>query len=47
MGVTIFGRSILWYLEGQKKEAIKLIFYKLSVLFVALVALFIILTIVK
>ncbi len=47
MGVTIFGRSILWYLEGQKVEAIKLIFYKLSILFVASALLFIVLVILK
>ncbi len=35
MGMTIFGRSIMWYLDGQKKEAVKLLFYKLFYLFVA------------
>jgi hypothetical protein len=34
MGLTIFARSIMWYLDGQKKEAIKLLFYKLAYLFV-------------
>ncbi len=34
MGLTIFGRSIMWYLDGQKKEAVKLLFYKLAYLFV-------------
>lgn len=34
MGLTIFGRTIIWYLDGQKKEAIKLLFYKLAYLFV-------------
>lgn len=34
MGMTIFGRSIMWYLDGQKKEAVKLLFYKLAYLFV-------------
>lgn len=34
MGMTIFGRSIMWYLDGQKKEAVRLLFYKLAYLFV-------------
>jgi hypothetical protein len=34
MGLTIFGRSIMWYLDGQKKEAVKLLFYKLVYLFI-------------
>jgi len=34
MGMTIFARSIMWYLDGQKKEAIKLLFYKLAYLLV-------------
>ena len=34
MGLTIFGRSIIWYLDGQKKEAVKLLFYKLAYLFI-------------
>ncbi|MFA6253024.1 MAG: hypothetical protein WCV69_02035 [Patescibacteria group bacterium] len=33
MGLTIFGRTIVWYLDGQKKEAVKLLFYKLAYLF--------------
>jgi hypothetical protein len=37
MGMTIFGRSIMWYLDGQKKEAVKLLFYKLAYLFVFMV----------
>jgi hypothetical protein len=34
MGMIIFGRSIMWYLDGQKKEAVKLLFHKLTYLFV-------------
>jgi len=37
MGVTIFGRPILWYLDGFKKEAVKLIGYTLGILFVILI----------
>lgn len=47
MGVTIFGRSILWYLDGQKKEAVKLIAYKLVALFIVLVLIVGILSILK
>lgn len=38
MGVLIFGRSILWYLDGQKKEALNLLVYKFILLFVFLAA---------
>jgi len=37
MGLTIFGRAILWYLDGHKKEALTLVAYKLGFLFVILV----------
>ena len=40
MGVTIFGRSILWYLDGHKKEALLLVAYKLGFLFVVLFLIF-------
>jgi len=33
MGITIFGRPILWYLEGKRKEAILLVFYTIGFLF--------------
>lgn len=29
MGLTIFGRPILWYLGGQKREALSLVYYTL------------------
>lgn len=29
MGLTIFGRPILWYLGGQKHEALSLVYYTL------------------
>lgn len=39
-GVLIFGRPILWYLDGKKKEAVALLFYTLGcVLIIAIVAL--------
>ena len=37
MGVLIFGRPVMWYLDGAKKEAIKLLFYTLGFILVALV----------
>lgn len=43
MGITIFGRPILWYLDGFKKEAVKLVVYTLGFLFVILVFVFAIL----
>lgn len=40
MGMTIFGRSIFWYLDGEKKAAIQLIFYKLGFIFVIILLVF-------
>jgi hypothetical protein len=40
MGVIVFGRPILWYLDGFKKEAVKLIFYTLFFLFIIMVVIF-------
>jgi len=34
MGLLIFGKSILMYLEGEKKDAIKLTIYTITSLFV-------------
>lgn len=31
-GSLIFGRPILWYLEGKKNEALNLLFYTLGIL---------------
>jgi len=36
MGMTVFGRSVLWYLEGKKIEAVKLTI--LTVLFLITIA---------
>jgi hypothetical protein len=33
-GSLVFGRSVLWYFEGQKKEALSLLAYTLGFLFV-------------
>lgn len=37
MGIAIFGRPVMWYLDGLKKEALSLIFYTLGFLFVILI----------
>ncbi len=37
MGIVIFGKPILWYLDGFKKEAVKLVLYSMGFLFVILV----------
>lgn len=42
MGVLIFGRPILWYMDGRKKEAVSLISYTLSVFFIIMFLAFII-----
>ncbi len=40
MGVIVFGRPALWYLDGFKKEAVKLVFYTLFFLFIVMVIVF-------
>lgn len=37
MGILIFGRPVMWYLDGAKKEAMKLLFCTLGFIFIALV----------
>ncbi len=43
MGLAIFGRPIMWYLSGQKTEAVKLVFYTLGFLVVIALIIFLIL----
>lgn len=43
MGVTIFGRPLTWYLDGQKKEAILLVSYTLALLLFIAIIVFLIL----
>lgn len=38
MAITIFGRSVMWYLDGKKKEAVQLLGYTLG--FLVIIALF-------
>ncbi len=41
-GFLIFGRPVMWYLEGNKEDALKLFAYTLGVFFVTtLIALFV------
>ncbi|MFA5126824.1 MAG: hypothetical protein WC465_02360 [Patescibacteria group bacterium] len=47
MGLTIFGRSIIWYVDGQKKEALRLIFCKLAFLLIIILLVFLGLVIIK
>lgn len=39
-GSLVFGRPVLWYMDGKKKEALRLFIYTLAFLFVVLVILF-------
>lgn len=43
MGLTIFGRAIMWYLGGDKKEAVRLVGYTLVWLFLITLLVFLIL----
>ncbi len=43
MGVVIFGRPIMWYLNGLKKEAITLTLYTLGFLLIAAIIFFVVL----
>jgi len=45
-GFLVFGRPVLWYLDGKKKEALSLLGYTLGVLFVITVFAFSVLYIV-
>jgi cytochrome c oxidase assembly factor CtaG len=38
VGALIFGRPILWYLDGKKKEAVSLLFYTLGFFFIITIA---------
>lgn len=39
-GFLIFGRPILWYLDGKKKEAVSLLAYTLSIFLIITIASF-------
>jgi len=40
VGVSIFGRPIIWYLDGKRTEAVHLLAYTLGIFFVIAVLLF-------
>lgn len=40
-GTLVFGRPILWYMDGKKKEAISLISYTLGILLIITILVFI------
>lgn len=42
-GFLVFGKPILWYLDGRKKQAVSLLLYTLAILFALVVISFIIL----
>lgn len=44
-GSLVFGRSVLWYLDGNKKEAILLLIHKLVILLVVFVGALVVLTV--
>ena len=37
MGILVFGRPIMWYWDGAKKEAVKLLLCTLGFIFIALI----------
>jgi hypothetical protein len=42
-GSLVFGRPIVWYLDGKKREALYLLFYTLGIFFVMTLIVFILL----
>jgi hypothetical protein len=45
MSILVFGKPIIWYLDGKKKQAISLLFYTLGIfLIVTIVAFFLLIT---
>jgi len=42
-GLLVFGRPVMWYLDGNKKEAMSLLFYTLGILLVTTVIAFLVL----
>jgi len=41
-GALVFGRPIMWYLDGKKKEALSLLFYTLGIFLLITILTFII-----
>jgi len=40
MGVVVFGRPVIWYLDGRKQEAIRLVFYTIVSLIIIVLIVF-------
>jgi hypothetical protein len=47
VGALIFGRPVLWYLDGRKQESLSLLTATLAILFVVTMAVFLTLIIVR
>jgi len=43
VGTLMFGRPVLWYMDGKKKEAVVLLFYTLGLFFLITVLAFLVL----
>jgi len=41
-GILVFGKPILWYMEGKKREALSLLFYTLGVFFIITILAFLV-----
>ncbi|MFH0712344.1 MAG: hypothetical protein V2A55_00575 [Candidatus Jorgensenbacteria bacterium] len=41
MGVVVFGRPVIWYLDGRKQEAIQLVLYTIVSLIIIVLIVFI------
>lgn len=42
-GILVFGRPVIWYLDGKKKEAVLLLFYTLGIFLIITVIVFLLL----
>lgn len=46
-GSLIFGRPVLWYLDGKKKEALNLFIYTMAIFFILTLVIFVLLIIIN
>jgi len=42
-GALVFGKPIIWYLEGKKRDAVSLLFYTLGIFFIITIIVFLLL----
>ncbi|MFA5052486.1 MAG: hypothetical protein WC565_00270 [Parcubacteria group bacterium] len=47
MGALIFGRPVMWYIDGKKKEAVSLLLCTLGVFFLFIIVIFVVLSVVQ